>query len=103
MESVVAGVSWTFNGWGGKFSPWNKDAKVARSILDIEGVPCFECDFVLEGGSVGTDGAGTLLVTEPCLLNKNRNPNYTKESIQQVLLKRLGASKVIWLPAGELK
>ena len=70
MESVVAGVSWTFNGWGGKFSPWNKDAKVARSILDIEGVPCFECDFVLEGGSVGTDGAGTLLVTESCLLKK---------------------------------
>ena len=87
-----------------KFSPWDRDARVARRILDMEikeeeeeeeeeekaGVfvttrpmDCFDSDgFVLEGGSFHTDGQGTLLVTESCLLHKNRNPNYNKNQIE---------------------
>ena len=88
-KGEVRGVDWTFNAWGGLekglYFPWDLDDQVASKVLEIEGVPRYRAEgFVLEGGSIHVDGEGTLLVTEECLLNKNRNPHLTREQIEQL-------------------
>ncbi len=99
----VAGVAWRFNGWGGKFPPWDRDAALAAFILRAEGLRMVDRRrHVLEGGSVHTDGAGTLLATESCLLHANRNPALSKPQIERVLCDTLGVTKIIWLPSGLL-
>jgi agmatine deiminase len=69
-------------------------------VLEIEGADRYRAPIVLEGGSIHVDGEGTVLTTEECLLNRNRNPTRSREQIEQVLLDYLGAEKVIWLGAG---
>ncbi|XP_031491466.1 agmatine deiminase [Nymphaea colorata] len=100
----VAGIDWNFNCWGGLgdccYRDWSKDILVARKILEIEAVPRFPEDMVLEGGSIHVDGEGTCLTTEECLLNPNRNPNLTREEIENRLMSYLGVRKFIWLPRG---
>lgn len=100
----IRGVDWRFNAWGGLegglYFPWDHDDLVARKVLELEGVPMYHADFVLEGGSIDVDGQGTVLTTEECLLNHNRNPELSKEQIEHNLLEYLGADKVIWLPRG---
>lgn len=101
----VRGVDWTFNAWGGfdggLYFPWNRDDQVARKILEIEGCKRYRTDgFVLEGGSIHVDGEGTLITTEECLLNKNRNPHLDREQIEAVLREQLAVETVIWLPDG---
>ncbi len=101
----VRGVDWGFNAWGGfdggLYWPWHRDDQVASKILEIE-----RCDryrtggFVLEGGSIHVDGEGTLITTEECLLNKNRNPHLSREQIEAVLREHLAIDTVIWLPDG---
>ncbi|AEG60870.1 agmatine deiminase [Desulforamulus ruminis] len=100
LKGEVAGVNWIFNAWGEKFRPWAKDDQVAPELLKQLGLPCFNAPIVLEGGSVHVDGEGTLLTTEECLLNKNRNPHLSKEEIEEVLRKFLGIEKLIWLKKG---
>ncbi|HVJ53278.1 MAG TPA: agmatine deiminase family protein [Aliidongia sp.] len=96
----VAGAAWRFNAWGGKFPPYDQDAKLAGRILATQGMAAFEAPFVLEGGSIHTDGDGTLVTTEQCLLNPNRNPHLTKPEIERALMEWLGVRKVIWLGEG---
>lgn len=101
----VRGISWQFNAWGGDFdglyTDYQKDDAAADSFCAALGVPCYDArPFVLEGGSIHTDGEGTLLVTEACLLSKGRNPGLTKEQIAAKLCEYLGGEKVIWLPHG---
>jgi agmatine deiminase len=100
----VRGVSWDFNAWGGLrgglFFPWDADDLVGPKICDLERVPAYRPGFVLEGGSIDVDGAGTVLTTEECLLNPNRNPDLSRERIEQLLHAHLGTTKVIWLPRG---
>ena len=96
----IAGVNWVFNSWGGKYAPWDLDDKVASRILDNYNVKKFDAPFVLEGGSIHVDGEGTLLTTEECLLNKNRNPELTKEQLEEYLKQYLSIKKVIWLKNG---
>lgn len=101
----VRGVDWQFNAWGGfdggLYSPWNRDDQVASKILQIEGCARYRTEgFVLEGGSIHVDGEGTLITTEECLLNRNRNPHMTREQIESVLGQHLAIDKVIWLPDG---
>ena len=86
----VRGVDWTFNAWGGfdggLYRSWQRDDQVARRILEIEACVRYRTEgFVLEGGSIHVDGEGTLLTTEECLLNRNRNPRLTREQIQALL------------------
>jgi agmatine deiminase len=69
-----AGVDFRFNGWGGKFTPYDRDDAVAGALLGHLGVDRFEAPLVLEGGSICVDGEGTLITTEQCLLHPNRNP-----------------------------
>lgn len=101
----VRGVDWTFNAWGGfdggLYWPWHRDDQVAAKILNIEDTKRYRTEgFVLEGGSFHVDGEGTLITTEECLLNKNRNPNLCREQIEAKLLDYLNVQKVIWLPDG---
>ncbi|MDG9923292.1 MULTISPECIES: agmatine deiminase [unclassified Pseudomonas] len=101
----VRGVDWTFNAWGGfdggLYWPWQRDDQVASKILGIERRDRYRTEgFVLEGGSIHVDGEGTLITTEECLLNKNRNPHLTREQIEQILNEHLAIDTVIWLPDG---
>ena len=96
----LAGVNWQFNAWGGKYEPWDLDDQVAPQILDSVGVKRFDAPLVMEGGSLHVDGEGTLLTTEQCLLNLNRNPELTREQIEAELKKFLNVRKVVWLKNG---
>jgi agmatine deiminase len=97
-------VDWVFNAWGGLdgglYFPWDQDELVARKVIDIEGNDRYRAPIVLEGGSIHTDGQGTLLTTEECLLNPDRNPRLSQQEIEQVLCDYTGATKVIWLGRG---
>lgn len=96
----VAGVNWKFNAWGEKYFPWDLDDQVAPKLLKKLGIASFDAPIVLEGGSIHVDGEGTLLTTEECLLNKNRNPNLDREDITELLKGFLGIDKIIWLKRG---
>ncbi|MEE2678556.1 MAG: agmatine deiminase family protein [Myxococcota bacterium] len=93
-------VDFQFDAWGGKYPPWERDAAVGRAIARETGLPGAQADFVLEGGSVDGNGAGTLLTTESCLLHPNRGPGRTREAMEDRLAHWLGARRVLWLDAG---
>jgi agmatine deiminase len=103
-KNEVRGIDWIFNAWGGLHSglyfPWDSDDKIAQKTCEIAAVDRYRADFVLEGGSIHVDGEGTLYTTEECLLHENRNPDLTKEDIEQNMKDYLGISKIIWLPLG---
>ncbi len=103
-EGERAGVDWIFNAWGGLngglYFPWDKDDRVARKVCEVHGNPRFRAPLVLEGGAIHVDGEGTLLTTEECLLNTNRNPHLSREEIEAYLDQYLNISRVIWLPDG---
>jgi agmatine deiminase len=88
-----------FNGWGGKYDLPHDD-EVAGQIADASGAELVRHDFILEGGAVDHDGAGTVLTTDQCLLNPNRNPGWTAEAAETALAASLGARKVLWLGEG---
>jgi agmatine deiminase len=98
------GVDWHFNAWGGLngglYFPWDRDERVARKVLEIEGADRYRAPIVLEGGSIHVDGEGTVISTEECLLNPNRNPDLSREELERVLFDYLGAEKMIWLGDG---
>jgi agmatine deiminase len=98
------GVDWEFNAWGGHrgglYASWDRDDAMAAAVCATEGVERYRAPFVLEGGAIHTDGEGTLLVTEECLLNANRNPTMSRAEIEAGLRAYTGASTVIWLGLG---
>ncbi len=96
----LSAVNWKFNAWGGKYLPCNLDDQVAPRVLEHLQVPYKSAPIVLEGGSIHTDGEGTLLTTRECLLNKNRNPHLSCEKIEENVKQYLGVSKIIWLERG---
>lgn len=96
----LAGVKWGFNAWGGKYSPWDLDDAVAPQILSTHQVKQFTAPLVLEGGSIHTDGEGTLLTTEECLLNQNRNPQMSREEIAAAVKNFVNVDEIIWLKRG---
>ncbi|MEU1432184.1 agmatine deiminase family protein [Nocardia sp. NPDC005746] len=95
-----AGVDFRFNSWGERFLPYDKDDALAGRILQALGFDRHASGMVLEGGSITVDGEGTLITTEQCLLNPNRNPSMSREEIEAELRLRLGITTVIWLPYG---
>ena len=99
-EGRRAAVRWRFNAWGEKYAPFDLDAAVAPAVLNYYGVPYEESPLVLEGGSIHVDGAGTLLTTRECLLNKNRNPHLTQAEIEAELRRVLGIQSILWLNRG---
>jgi agmatine deiminase len=98
------GVDWRFNAWGGDdgglYSPWDRDDRVAAKVLEVEGDGRYRAPIVLEGGAIHVDGEGTVLTTEQCLLNRNRNPELDRAAIEAALHAYLGTRKVVWLGAG---
>ncbi|MNJ44172.1 Agmatine deiminase [compost metagenome] len=99
-EGKVAGVNWKFNAWGGKYSPWDLDDAVAPQILKQAGITQFDAPLVMEGGSIHTDGEGTILTTEECLLNENRNPELSREQIEAYVKDFTGSEVIVWLERG---
>ena len=90
-----------FNGWGGKYRMAG-DESIGAKLAQDAGLPLVEPDWVLEGGAIDTDGEGTVLTTEQCLLNTNRNPGLGREEIETRLARDLGLHRVIWLGDGLL-
>jgi agmatine deiminase len=99
-QNRLAMVTWIFNAWGEKYPELMGDSRIPCQINDDLKVECFMPGIVLEGGSVDVNGEGTVLTTEQCLLNKNRNPSLGKQEIETYLKEYLGARKVIWLKQG---
>jgi agmatine deiminase len=98
-----AAVHFRFNGWGEKFSPYAADAAVGRLIAEHLGDEVSEVPFVLEGGSILSDGDGLLLTTEQCLLHPSRNPTLGRVGIEQELRASLGVKRLVWLGQGLLE
>lgn len=96
----LSGVQWIFNSWGQKYHPYTHDAAFARRVLETIGAVVYSAPLVCEGGAIHADGGGTVLTTEQCLLNPNRNPGWTREQVDEVLRLYLGVRKVIWLGGG---
>ncbi len=96
----VAGVHWRFNAWGNKYHGFENDAAFGRRVIEALDMRRYDGPMVLEGGSVCVDGEGTLITTEQCLLNANRNPNLDRQQIEERLALYLGVTKVIWLGEG---
>jgi len=95
-----AACTWRFNAWGRKYQPYDADQALAPRILERLGVHRIDAPFVLEGGSIHSDGEGTILTTRECLLNPNRNPNLTQTDIEEYLRIYLDAKSFIWLDRG---
>jgi agmatine deiminase len=106
-KGVRRGVDWRFNAWGGLrgglYFPWDQDDAVARKVLEIEGCDRYRAPLINEGGAIHVDGQGTALVTEQCLLNPNRNPELSREQIEDHLRSYLGVQAVIWLGEGVIE
>jgi agmatine deiminase len=96
----VAGVHWRFNAWGNKYIGFENDAAFGRHVIDALDMRRYDGPMVLEGGSIAVDGEGTLITTEQCLLNPNRNPNLTRQQIEERLALYFGVTKVVWLGEG---
>jgi agmatine deiminase len=102
-RGALAASAWRFTAWGHKYEPFDRDALLAPRIAAQLDVPLVTSDLALEGGAVLVDGEGTLVTTETCLLNPNRNPGLSRAEVEAELKRVLGARKVIWLPGDPLE
>jgi agmatine deiminase len=93
-------VDWKFNAWGDKYPPYDLDDVIPTRVAEEYGLPVFHPGIVLEGGSIEVNGRGTLLTTEACLLNPNRNPTLSREEIEGYLRGYLGVRQILWLGDG---
>lgn len=99
-QEEFAITDWEYNAWGGKYPPFDDDNRLPEYFAEKFGFERFVPDMVLEGGSIETNGEGVLLTTESVLLNSNRNPDLSKEEVEQRLKDYLGVEKIIWLKEG---
>jgi agmatine deiminase len=93
-------VDWAYNAWGGKYPLYDLDDAIPQHVAKLYRLPLFSPGIVMEGGSIEVNGRGTVLTTEACLLNKNRNPELSKEQIEKYLCDYLGVTNVLWLGEG---
>ncbi len=93
-------LDWGYNAWGGKYPPFENDDAIGRLLASKLGYHCHEPGIILEGGAIDVDGRGTLLTTEQCLLNPNRNPQLSRAEIERYLADYLAVRKVLWLGGG---
>jgi agmatine deiminase len=100
FDPRLAVVDWDYNAWGNKYPPFDLDEVAPKRIAEILDVPVFCPGMILEGGAIDVNGAGALLTTESCLLNKNRNPNLSRDEIEQRLRDYLGVRDILWLGDG---
>lgn len=106
LQREVAGrreeliLDWGYNAWGEKYPPFDLDDVVPTRIGTELGIPVVSPGIILEGGSIEVNGEGTLITTEACLLNPNRNPHLNRGQIEGYLRDYLGVRKVLWLGDG---
>ncbi len=93
-------VDWRYNAWGGKYPPFDDDDAVPERIARLLTVPLFQPNIIMEGGALDGNGAGTVLTTESCLLNPNRNPQLDRPQIEQALRDFLCIDQIVWLGSG---
>lgn len=93
-----AGVNFSFNAWGEKYHSFDNDDAFSGFVLSQADVRQYSSRLIAEGGGISVDGEGTILTTESCFPNRNRNPDWSKLEIEKELLDMLGGDKVIWLP-----
>jgi len=98
-DGKLATVQFGFNGWGGRF-PHLRDSKASDAISNRMKIREYNAPMTLEGGAIAVDGEGTLLTTESCLMNRNRNPDLTRDQIEKILGDYLGVKKVLWVKQG---
>jgi agmatine deiminase len=99
-DPKLAVVDWDYNAWGNKYPPFDLDEVAPTRVAEILDVPVFYPGMILEGGAIDVNGAGALLTTASCLLNKNRNPSLSREEIEQRLRDYLGVHNILWLGNG---
>ena len=99
-EPRLAIVDWDYNAWGNKYPPFDLDEVVPTRVAEIFDVPVFYPRMILEGGAIEINGAGALLTTESCLLNKNRNPDFSRQAIEKRLRDYVGVREILWLGDG---
>jgi agmatine deiminase len=100
VDPKLAVVDWDYNAWGNKYPPFDLDEVVPTRVANVLDLPVFYPGMILEGGSIDVNGVGACLTTEGCLLNKNRNPNLSRQEIEQRLHDYLGVREVFWLGGG---
>jgi agmatine deiminase len=93
-------VDWGYNAWGGKYPPFDLDDAVPQHVAALRDLLLFSPGIVMEGGSIEVNGRGTLLTTEACLLNPNRNPHLKRLEIEKFLRDYLGVTNILWLGDG---
>lgn len=93
-------VKWKYNAWGDKYPPYDLDNLIPLNISEFRNLPCFQPGIVMEGGSVEFNGKGTLLTSEACLLNPNRNPHLNQDQIESYLRGYYGVENILWLKDG---
>ena len=100
VDPKLAVVDWDYNAWGNKYPPFDLDEVVPTRVAEILKLPVFYPRMILEGGAIDVNGAGALLTSESCLLNKNRNPHLTREQIEARLRDFFGVREILWLGDG---
>ncbi len=93
-------VDWGYNAWGNKYPPFDLDDAIPEHVAALRRLPLFQPGIVMEGGSIEVNGRGSLITTEACLLNPNRNPHLTQNQIEQFLKDYLGVTNILWLGDG---
>jgi len=93
-------LDWGYNAWGNKYPPYDHDDVIPTRIAHEFGIPVEQRAMILEGGSIDVNGRGTLLTSEACLLNVNRNPMMSRRDIERMLRDNLGVTKILWLGEG---
>jgi agmatine deiminase len=96
----LAVIDWDYNAWGGKYPPFDLDEVVPTRVARKLGLPVYYPRMILEGGAIEVNGAGALLTTEGCLLNPNRNPQFSRAQIEERLRDYLGVREILWLGEG---
>jgi len=96
----LAIIDWAYNAWGGKYPPWDNDDIVPTRIAEARRLPVFYPGIIMEGGSIDVNGAGCLLTSRSCLLNKNRNPALTQSEIENYLADYYTVEKILWVDEG---
>ena len=93
-------VNWGYNAWGGKYPPFDLDNSIPSKVAEALGIPLIEPEMILEGGSIDVNGNQSLITTEQCMLNTNRNPNLDKQEIESRLSDFMGVKNITWLGNG---
>lgn len=102
-KGALGGIDWRFNAWGENYPDFEADAAVAMEMARRENARIYSIPVVMEGGGLHTDGAGTILTTDSVILNPNRNPGLTREEAEDILIRALGGSQVVWLDGEALE